>query len=297
MFSGIPFYFYLWLLVVKTPIPILVAMLAGGIMLLLRRHSIASCMFLCFGLVQLTGLSVSGAKWMRYSLPMLPFLFLAAGFAVQTAWAYMRRRQLPVALTSAAALILFIYPLLELLSWAPSYALYLNAFGGGTRNVCRYFAPDEVSEFDSREVVREVCRIAPPHARLATARPMSMSYYLDRAERSDIEIIPIYDPHYVPRSGDLIILEPSRRFFETAGLLELVKQARMPHQDVHVGLVTASVIYRFQPSMPRPGNEVALLANSKQANPYPVKPVEQGHDSVPTRFARGRAEQKGGDIE
>jgi hypothetical protein len=37
---------------------------------------------------------------------------------------------------------------------------------------------DEVSEFDTREVAQAVCPFAPAAASLATARPMSMAYYL-----------------------------------------------------------------------------------------------------------------------
>src|SRR5215467_6122038 len=77
LLAGVPWTFYFWLLLVKTPIPILIAVIAGGIMLLRDRRNLASCFFLSLVVLQLAGLSVSGAKWVRYSLPMLPFLFLA----------------------------------------------------------------------------------------------------------------------------------------------------------------------------------------------------------------------------
>ena len=86
LLAGVPWFYYLWLLLVKTPIPILMALVLGSIMLLRNRRTLASCFFLSLGMVQLLGLSVSGAKWIRYSLPLLPFLYLAGGYAVQQIW-------------------------------------------------------------------------------------------------------------------------------------------------------------------------------------------------------------------
>ena len=148
-------------------------------------------------------------------------------------------------LVGAAAVILFGWPLLELEGWAPFYSFYLNSIGGGTRNVTRYFAPDEVSEFDTREVAQEVCPFALRGSKLATARPMSMAYYLEACGRTDMNVVSLYDPHYVPQDGDLIVLEPSRRFFETQRFFDILGNSGMSHSDVRVGPVLASTIYRF----------------------------------------------------
>ena len=258
LLAGVPWFYYLWLLVVKTPIPILVAVILGSILLLRDRRTLASCFFLSLGMVQLVGLSLSGAKWIRYSLPLLPFLYLAGGYAVQHLWTVMKERDASRALVATAAVILFGWPLLESQAWAPYYPFYLNPIGGGTRNITRYFAPDEVSEFDTREVAQLVCPFAPRASKLATARPMSMAYYLKTWGRTDIEVVSLYDPHYVPQDGDLIVLEPSRRFFETQRFFDVLGNSAMAHSDVRVGPVLASTIYRFDYS--------ALAARSRDEN-------------------------------
>jgi hypothetical protein len=79
---------------------------------------------------------------------------------------------------------------------------------------------------------------------------MSMAYYLKTCGRTDIQIVPLYDAHYAPRSGDLVILEPSRRFFETQRYFDVLKSSGMSHSDVRVGPVSASTIYLFDPSVP-----------------------------------------------
>ncbi len=247
--SGMPWYFYGWLLLVKSPIPIVLAIAVGSIFLLRDRDTLISCFFIALGLLQLIALSVCGAKWMRYSLWFLPFLYMAAGYAVQETWKWMRDKRVPLLAIAMAAGIVFAWPLLELRAWAPYYSFYLNSIGGGAGNIARYFAPDEVSEFDTREVAKLVCPIAPAGLRLATARPMSMTYYVELCGRSNIQIVPLYDPDFVPQGGDLIVLEPSRRFVETQRFFNLLQQSGMSHRQVQVGPVVASAIYVFQPAL------------------------------------------------
>src|SRR5258708_23126293 len=199
LLAGVPWTFYLWLLLTKTPIPILGAVIAGSIMLLRDRRTLASCFFLSLGVVQLGGLSVSGAKWVRYSLVLLPFLFLAGGFAGQATWDRMREKKMSLAFVGLAAATLFALPLLELRAWSAYYSFYLDSICGGQQNICPYFVQDEVSEFDTREVAQQVCSSAHSGARLATARPMSMTYYVENCGRTDIQVVPLYDRHYVPR--------------------------------------------------------------------------------------------------
>ena len=248
LLAGVPWFYYLWLVLVKTPLPILMAIIVGSAMLLRNRQTLASCFFLSLGMLQLAGLSVSGAKWIRYSLPLLPFLYLAGGYAVQQIWKIAKRKRLSLAFIGTAAVIFVAWPLVESVAWAPYYPFYLNSIGGGRQNITRYFAPDEVSEFDTREVAQAVCPFAPRSARLATARPMSMAYYLRTCGRTDMEVASLYDPHYVPQNGDLIVLEPSRRFFETQRFFDVLKNSGMSRSEVRVGPVLASTIYHFDVS-------------------------------------------------
>ncbi|MBV9182461.1 MAG: glycosyltransferase family 39 protein [Acidobacteria bacterium] len=251
LFAGVPWIYYFWLLLTKTPIPILVAVVTGSFMLLRERRTLASCFFLAFGVLQLAGLSVSGAKWVRYSLPVLPFLFLAGGYAVQAAWDRMREKRISPAFAGLAAATLFAAPFLALHAWAPYTSFYLNSIGGGRKNLARYFGQDEVSEFDTREVAQQVCSSANGGTRLATARPMSMTYYVANCDRTDIEVVPLYDRHYQPRQGDMIDLEPSRRFFETQRFFDTLEKSDVSRREVRVGPVLASTIYLFDSGKPK----------------------------------------------
>ena len=280
LLAGVPWFYYLWLLLVKTPIPMLVAVIAGSLMLLRDRRTLASCFFLSLAMVQLVGLSVSGAKWVRYALPLLPFLFLAGGYAVQQAWKGLKEKSVLPAVAGAAAVILFAWPLVELRAWAPYYSFYLNSIGGGTRNITRYFAQDEVSEFDTREVARQICPSAPAGDTLATARPMSMTHYLESCGRADIHVVPLYDPQYIPRDGDLIILEPSRRFFETQRFFDALGNSGMSHREVRIGPVLASTIYQFNPSvLVQDGTQESTVTQLRESRPEANAPKK---DSIIT---------------
>jgi hypothetical protein len=286
LLAGVPWFYYLWLVLVKTPIPILMTIVVGGALLLRDRRSLASCFFLSLGMVQLVGLSVIGAKWIRYSLPLLPFLYLGGGYAVQEILKIAKEKGLSERLVWAAAVILLALPLLELQAWAFFYSFYLNSIGGGKQNVSRYFAPDEVSEFDTREVAQHVGRFAPRGAKLATARPMSMAHYLQTCGRADMKVVPLYDPHYVPQDGDLIILEPSRRFFETQRFFDVLGNSRMLHSEIRVGPVLASTIYLFNASAegvtnPEEKSTVTQLrALPSRFDTYPQKPTSTNTTSL-----------------
>jgi hypothetical protein len=286
LLAGVPWFYYLWLVLVKTSIPILMAVIAGSVLLLRDRRTLASCFFLSLGVVQLIGLSVSGAKWIRYSLPLLPFLYLAGGYAVQQTLKAAKGKVLCQALVGPAAVILLGWPFLELQSWAPYYSFYLNPIGGEKQNITRYFAPDEVAEFDTREVAQNVCPFAPPAATVATARPMSMAYYLQACGRPDLQVVPLYDAHYAPRDGDLIVLEPSRRFFETQRFFDTLANSRMPHGDVRVGPVLASTIYLFDSSVPGPksGKEEFTVSQLRGAPPRFETDAQGTASTITSRF-------------
>jgi 4-amino-4-deoxy-L-arabinose transferase-like glycosyltransferase len=256
--ATVPWYFYAWLLVVKTPLPVLAATLAGSALLLRRRDSLLSAFFLSFGAIQFIGLSAFPAKWIRYFLSVLPFLFLAAGYAVQQLYEWLSRRSVAPRVFGMATIVVIGCACLELNFWDPYYSLYLNALGGGTSKSADYFSPDEMSELDARETAEVVSRSAPPGARLATSKPKSMSYYLDRDGRKDIEVIPLYDPDYRPQCGDLVLEEESRRYFETAKLLDWLRSSGLPHEGVRVGPVLATTIYYFRLPSPSLNDHYAV---------------------------------------
>src|SRR5271166_3810994 len=272
----LPWYFYSWLLLVKTPLPVLASILAGSLLLLRRRDSLMSVFFLSFGFIQLLGLSAFPGKWIRYSLGVLPFLFLAAGYAAQQLYEWLSSRGVSRQMLGFATVVLISWAYMDLRFWDPYYSLYLNGLGGGATRIARYFSPDEISELDARETAAAVCRSASYGTRLATSKPLSMTYYLERYGHKDISVIPLYDPGYTPQDGDLILAEDSRRYFETDKLLQSLRSSRMSHEDVKVGPVLATTIYRFEVPPAREDRDTMstiLLAKAKTGNTH-LRPAD-----------------------
>lgn len=280
-----PWYFYLWLIVVKTPIPVLAAIVAGSLLLLKKRNSFIFTLFVSFGIVQLFGLSAFPAKWIRYVLGILPFLFIAGGYAVQQLYDWLTKRGVAPRAVAFATMLLVTWTAMQLRSWEPYYSLYLNTLGGGSNRIAHYFTPDEISELDARQTAAVVCESAPMGGRLATSKPLSMNYYLKRCGRNDIQVLRLYDHRYTPEEGDLILREDSRRFFETRDLLDFLSSSEMPHQDVRVGPVVATSIYSFQQlsSAGRQEHDIRLLGRKVLAQQM-LQPETPGSLSANFQF-------------
>ena len=93
-----------------------------------------------------------------------------------------------------------------------------------------------------------------------------MTYYVENCGRTDIEVVPLYDRHYVPREGDTIVLEPSRRFFETQRFFDTLEHSGMSRREVRVGPVLASTMYLFDSSTPQTtGQEQRTLTQLRES--------------------------------
>src|SRR5438445_11578070 len=98
---------------------------------------------------------------------------------------------------------------------------------------------------------------------------MSMTYYIENCGRTDIQVVPLYDRHYVPRDRDVIILEPSRRFFETQRFFDALEKSDMSRREVRVGPGLASTIYLFDSSTPQTTGQ-----DQRTLTPLPQAPTQ-----------------------
>jgi hypothetical protein len=245
---GLPWYFYPWVLAVKTPLPILAAVAAGIFLLFLDRNSLISIFLRVTLVFWIVPYSLAGSKWIRYVAIVLPTLYLAGGWAVEKLAAWGRGKLRLAAwrtAMAAAVLALTVWPAANGLAWAPYNRLFLNALGGGKTNVGRFFPPDEVYDLGVREAAAYVCRVAPRGARLAASDPMGIGYYTHMFARKDLQVMPLFDPNYKVRPGDFLLIQDSRRYFETNSLIDLVEKTRQPVYVRRIdGLVVAEV-YRY----------------------------------------------------
>lgn len=245
---GLPWYFYLWVLAVKTPLPLLAAAAAGILLLVFDRTSLVSIFLRVTLIFWLIPYSLAGSKWIRYVAIVLPSLYLAGGWAVEKFAHWSRGRPHPRAwrvAVAAAVLTLTLWPTLNTLAWAPYNRLFLNALGGGQANAGRFFPPDEVYDLGVREAVRYVCRVAPRGARLAASDPRGVDYYTHQLDRRDLKVVPLFDPNYKIAPGDFLLIQDSRRYFETSSLIDLIEKTRRPAYTRRIDGLAVAQIYRF----------------------------------------------------
>ncbi|MDE3137896.1 MAG: phospholipid carrier-dependent glycosyltransferase [Acidobacteriota bacterium] len=245
---GLPWYFYLWVLAVKTPLVILAVMLGGIGLLFFDRNSLISI----FTRVNLTfwilPYSLAGSKWIRYEAIGLPVLYLAGGWAVEKFLVWSRDRMGNRTWRPAMAVVvvsLVLWPLANAMAWAPYDRLFLNRLGGGMANAGRLFPPDEVYDLGAREVAEYVCRVAPQGARVAASDPMGLGFYMRQLGRKDLKVVQLFDPNYLPQPGDFLLIQDSRRYFETQGLIVLVEKTEKPVFVVRDDGLSVGKVYRF----------------------------------------------------
>lgn len=245
---GLPWYFYLWVLGVKTPLPVLAAIVAGVLLLLVRNKSLAAIFLRVMFFFPFLAFSLTGAKWIRYLLPLLPFLFLTAGYAVEELYQRMKRiRPIPargLALV-LAVLVLVVWPAVEVMAWNPYCPLYLNQLGGGRRGAAKFFPQDELYDLGLREAMEYVCQVAPRDSTVAVSNPVAVSYYLQRFGRTDIHVGELFNLNYVTRPGDYVLVQESRRYFETQDLFYFLERRSPPLKGIVIDDVLTVRIYRL----------------------------------------------------
>lgn len=245
-FWGTPVYFYALYLLVKMPLPVLLAFLVGLVECVRRWRQPGHGFLLLMFALWIVPYSLFGAKWLRYTLSLMPFVYMMAAIGILTlvrlvvssfreTHAAARARQFVFAL----ALLLFIaLPAWTAYSSGPHYATYTNLLGGGRAGY--YFPHDEFYDDGLREAIRFICETAPPGASLVNETPGVVRHYLGKFNRTDLQSRVLSDSSLslsdLPRPT-YVIAQRGRTYFENREKLALVR-ARFP--KVYEALVSGA---------------------------------------------------------
>lgn len=236
-FWGTPIYFYLLFLAIKVPIVTLLAFVAGLFVAVRRPRHLGHAFLLFMFLFWIVPYSLIGGKWLRYTLAMMPFvyMFAAVGVVALVRWATARfsnSRRAGVALSAAAAVVFVCVPAWTAFAHGPHYALYTNAFASGKSG---YFFPhDEFYDDGLREAIEFVAEQAPPGATIAHETPGVVRHYLSAFNRTDLNSQVISSPQFDVTSAPgpvYVIAQRGRTYFENRAELEVV---RTKFRRVHV---------------------------------------------------------------
>jgi hypothetical protein len=252
-FGGTPVYFYALYLLIKTPLPVLFAFVAGLFTLARKWREPGAAFMLFMFLFWIVPYSLMGAKWLRYTLSLMPFVYIIAAVGIVALTRGLLNllkisRERRPALTAAVAFVSLSF-FIALPAWAafmaaPHYALYTNALA--LRAAGYYFPHDELYDDGLREAIAYVANRAPHGATVAHETPGVVRYYLERYGRTDLQSRTISDPQFdVAREPAPVyaILQRGRTYFENREEMGAVRAGFMPEHEIVINGVSAAEVY------------------------------------------------------
>ena len=249
--GGMPIYFYVLFLAIKTPLPILGALIIGLVETWKRRREAGPSFLLFVFLLWLVPFSLVSGKWFRYMLAWMPAVCIisAIGLARIFSWlsALASRRmsgRLAPALVAACGLVIVANPVWVAVKNAPYYSLYLNALG--RHRTAYYFPHDEMNDMGLREAIRRISEEAPYGTSVGGEAEPVFKYYLHKFGRDDLHYFNLSDQarrEDAPPSAFLVI-QDGRKYFENISYIERVEAHEAPIQTVEIGGAEAVRIYR-----------------------------------------------------
>jgi hypothetical protein len=251
-FWGTPLYFYALFLAIKVPLSVLAASVIG-LVVSVRRWRHAGYAFVLFMLFfWIVPYSLIGAKWLRYTLSLMPFVYLLA--AVGIVWLFNRtsawleksgaKRAMRFAVPGVLIAVFLVVPAWIALANGPHYALYTNEFAANRAGY--YFPHDEFYDDGLREAIKYVCDTAPQGALLVNETPGVVRYYLEKFNRTDLQSRVLSDPGFTitgAEQGAYVILQNGRTYFENQEEMKTVRASYRLTHVVCVQGVTAAEVY------------------------------------------------------
>jgi predicted membrane-bound dolichyl-phosphate-mannose-protein mannosyltransferase len=249
-FRGVPWYYYLVFLFVKTP-PLTLAAFTLGLPQLFRRRLGDGRYFLLFWVaIGFLPFVPVGGKFTRYFTPVLPVVLITAAIGLQFAGRWLARNTRvtwPTHAPVAIAAIVALAALWATVKTAPHYRLYTNALGGGQSHAGFYFPQDEFYDAGLREALAIAAQRARPGARFANETPALAAFYLQQAGRPDLVSVPLSEPEAraALRPGDYVVAARGRRYHSNETLLDALSRTSTPVARFALDATPAVEIYEL----------------------------------------------------
>jgi len=264
-FWGTPAYFYLLFMAIKIPLLVLAAFIAGLIVSIKQRSHPGHAFLIFMFLFWIVPYSLVGAKWMRYTLSLMPFVYMLAAVGVVAGIGILfslfkglepglhaRSQpgvlvQAPVIVSALVVLIVLVLPAWTAYANRPHYALYTNALGAGRAGY--YFPHDEFYDDGLREAIKLVCDKAPRGATIAHETPAVARYYLERYGRLDLASHAMSAPEFDPEklSGPaFMIVQNGRIYFENRDKISFIRAKFRKVYEVRINEITAAEVFSNQ---------------------------------------------------
>lgn len=244
-----PWWFHLAFAAVKFAPPTALLM-AGGLGLALWRRAASDRVILVWIAFMLLVYFVSGAKYGRYFLCMMPAFALAAGEAARALAARLSSRAMQAAAVTALALLSLGNEAWASVTHEPHPRLYVSALGGGDAKVDWWFPHCDYFDAGVREAALAVAARAEPGAELSGETGWVLRYYAEQAGRRDLAITTI-TPERACLHGKVcyVVVQTGRLYWHNQAALENLAH-QPPWTTIDVGGHPAVRVYRLEPGAP-----------------------------------------------
>jgi len=248
-FWGTPIYFYALFLAVKVPLLIVGSFIVGLIVSIVKRRHPGHAFLVFMFLFWIVPYSLIGGKWLRYTLSVMPFVYMLAAVGVVTFIKYASSRltslkQAPLVLSIIAAVVFVVVPAVTAVAHGPHYALYTNALAADKAG---YFFPhDEFYDDGLREAIKYVSEVAEPRATIAHETPAVARHYLTKFGRTDLVSLPISAKDFDPTTAPgvvYVLVQRGRTYFENQNELAAVRSRFRKIHEVRIEGKTAVEVF------------------------------------------------------
>ena len=241
-------YFYVLYMAIKIPLLVLGSFVVGFVVSVKRRSHPGYAFALFMFLFWIVPYSFVGAKWLRYTLSLMPFVYMLAAIGIVELIRLVSRRlnskQIRVLVVALIVGVLVGVPAWLAYKVGPHYALYTNALGA---NKVGYFFPhDEFYDDGLREAIKFVCDTAAPGAIIAHETPAATRYYLEQFRRTDLNSKAISAPEFdvAKTSGPAyFIVQRGRTYFENRDKLAFIRANFRKVHEVSINGMTAAEVF------------------------------------------------------
>lgn len=250
-FWGLPVYFYVLLVAIKTPLAVLGVFLIGLVIAVKERRKFGPSFILFMTILWIVPYSLTGAKWARYVLSFMPFVYISAAFGATflAGWLGGSLEKLKAGswahgvAAAVISIVLVVAPTWNVYAAAPHYGLFSNAIG--SRYTAYFFPHDEFYDDGVNEAIRFVCERAPQNATIVSEVPGVVRYYTARFGRTDLQSRVLSDPNYTPSDQvpTYVILQKGRTYFENQ---QEMKEVQARFTLIYAGCIkghTAAEVY------------------------------------------------------
>jgi hypothetical protein len=247
-FWGTPVYFYLLFLAIKVPLLTLGAFLIGLVISFRRWRHVGHAFLIFMFLFWIVPYSLIGGKWLRYTLSVMPFVYMLAAVGVVGLVRWTTATFAGTRRTVVTAVLVAIF--VGLPAWTafanrPHYALYTNALAADKAGF--FFPHDEFYDDGLREAIKYVCQVAPDGAIVAHETPGVARHYLASFGRADLQSRTISSNEFDARTAAgpvYVIVQRGRTYFENREELDHVRAHFQRVHEVQVEGLSAAEVFK-----------------------------------------------------